>query len=282
MADSDQSKGHENQFHLIDLRMIQSGSEQCGPGYAFGPARRDHYLFHYVLSGNGTLYAKDQRGEARSYDIAAGQGFMIYPDDTNTYVADTSDPWKYIWVEFDGLCVKPTLAKTELSKNTPVYRPRSLDLKNNMVEEMRYITAHSETGSLNVTGHLYLFLDYLLQSAKADRLRRPRGMRDFYVGTAIRFIEDHFQERLRIDEIASVCGIDRAYFGKIFHEAVGMSPQAFIMDYRMHRAEALLRETNMPIGEIAVAIGYENPLHFSRAFKNARGVSPRAWRESQR
>lgn len=272
----------DNHFHLIDLRMIQSGSEQCTPGYSFGPARRDHYLFHYVISGNGTLYGKDSKGQTTSFTVESGQGFMIYPDQLNTYVADLDNPWQYVWVEFDGLCVKPTLAGTELSRSCPVYHTNSAALRENMVTEMRYISAHPDTGTLCVTGHLYLFLDYLMRSAKAERLTHLRRMRDYYVRTAISFIESHFQERIRIGELASVCGIDRSYFGKIFHESVGLSPQAFIMNYRMRRAEALLRETDMPIGEIAAAVGYENPLHFSRAFKNARGVSPREWRESQR
>lgn len=269
----------DNRLQLVDLRMIQSGSEQCSPGHSFGPARRDHYLFHYVISGNGTLYGSGANGESKSFTVESGQGFMIYPYQLNTYVADLENPWEYVWVEFDGLCVRSSLAGTELSRNRPVYRANSTVLRENMVTEMQYISAHPETGTLCVTGHLYLFLDYLMRSAKTEQLNSLRRMQDYYIHAAIAFIEAHFQERIRIDELASVCGIERSYFSKIFRESVGVSPQTFIMNYRMGKAETLLRETEMPIGEIAAAVGYENPLHFSRAFKNARGISPREWRE---
>ena len=67
-------------------------------------------------------------------------------------------------------------------------------------------------------------------------------------------------------------------FGKIFHETVGKSPQEFLMNYRMTKAAELLKLTKLSISDIGNAVGYPNQLHFSRAFKNVYGVSPRNWR----
>ena len=47
--------------NFIDLCMYQFGYEQCDPGHSFGPATRNHYLFHYVLSGTGTLMADNAK-----------------------------------------------------------------------------------------------------------------------------------------------------------------------------------------------------------------------------
>ena len=46
---------------FIDLGLYQFGLEQCAPAHSFGPATRNHYLFHYVLSGSGTLYGPMSR-----------------------------------------------------------------------------------------------------------------------------------------------------------------------------------------------------------------------------
>ena len=58
----------------------------------------------------------------------------------------------------------------------------------------------------------------------------------------------------------------------------GRSPQEFLISYRMTKAAELLKLTTLSVGDIGCAVGYENPLHFSRAFKNVYGVSPREWR----
>ena len=54
------------------------------------------------------------------------------------------------------------------------------------------------------------------------------------------------------------------------------------MNYRMVKATELLKLTGFSIGDIANAVGYPNQLHFSRAFKNVYGVSPREWRNKNR
>ena len=53
--------------NFIDLCLYQYGKEQCDPGHSFGPATRNHYLFHYVLSGTGTLMADNSKGITQTY-----------------------------------------------------------------------------------------------------------------------------------------------------------------------------------------------------------------------
>ena len=61
---------------------------------------------------------------------------------------------------------------------------------------------------------------------------------------------------------------------------MGESPQAFLLHYRMARAAQLLKDTKLSVGEIAQQVSYDNQLHFSRAFKNVHGVSPREYRQT--
>ena len=89
--------------NLIDLNMYQFGREDCEPSHMFGPAKRNHYLFHYIISGNGILYSDDERGNTQTYKLHENQGFMIFPNQITTYVANDIHPWHYIWIEFDGL-----------------------------------------------------------------------------------------------------------------------------------------------------------------------------------
>ena len=246
------------------------------------PAARNHYLFHYILSGTGTLLADDTKGITQNYQIRSGQGFMIFPGQVTTYIADSNVPWEYLWVEFDGLRITEALSMTDFSKNKPVYHPHNKELRDKLADELMYISHHPKESPFHLIGHLYLFLDYLIQSAHSTQLLSNNKMSDYYIKEAINYIEQNFQNNITIEDVASVCGINRSYLGKIFKKNTGQSPQEFLMNYRMVKAAELLKLTSLSIADIGSAIGYENQLHFSRAFKNIYGVSPREWRNQHK
>lgn len=267
---------------LIDLNLYQFGWEHCESGHSFGPAARNHYLFHYIISGKGTLMADDCKGVTQTYSVKSMQGFMIFPGQITTYFADDELPWEYVWLEFDGLRVKSILESAGFTPDSPVYHARYKDLREEMMREMLYMTQNRDSSPFHLMGHLYLFIDYLVRSSASTSIQQGSKLRDFYIHEALHFIEHNFQNDISVEDIAAVCGLNRSYFGKIFKEAVGKSPQDFLLNYRMAKAAELLKLTQLSIGDISSAVGYENQLHFSRAFKNIYGESPRAWRNNNR
>ena len=264
--------------NFIDLGLYQYGWEQCTPGHSFGPAARNHYLFHYVISGTGTLTADDSKGVTQTYSIKTGQGFMIFPGQITMYTDSKDVPWEYAWLEFDGLRVKEAIEIAGLSFDNPIYHARSKDLREEMMNEMMYIVHHSDAPPFHLIGHLYLFLDYLTRSSAQLYNSKHSKLRDYYIKEALTYIEQNFQNDISVEDIAAVCGLNRSYFGKIFKDTVGKSPQEFLLNYRMIKATELLKLTALSVADIGNAVGYPNPLHFSRAFKNVYGISPRTWR----
>ena len=210
---------------------------------------------------------------------------MLFPNQINTYIADQDLPWEYTWVEFDGLRAKEIVSTAGLSPDHPVYHAGSKDLRNEMMNEMLYIARHPGSSSespFHMIGHLYLFLDYFMRSAATVRMNQSGKIRDFYIKEALSFIEQNFQNNITIEDIAAFCGLNRSYFGKIFHDTIGKSPQEFLISYRMTKAAELLKLTSLSIADIGNAVGYPNQLHFSRAFKNVYGTSPRSWRNTNK
>lgn len=268
--------------NFVDLGLYQFGWEKCDPSHSFGPASRNHYVFHYVISGTGTLMADDANGVTQTYQIKSGQGFMLFPHQINTYIADKNLPWEYTWIEFDGLRVRETVEIAGLSLDKPIYHAASKDFRTDMMNEMLYIAQHSNESPFHLIGHLYLFLDYFTRSSASIKLNQGGRIRDFYIKEALSFIEQNFQNEISIEDIAAFCGLNRSYFGKIFRDTIGKSPQEFLMSYRMVKAAELLKLTELSIADIGNAVGYPNQLHFSRAFKNIYGVSPRNWRNENR
>ena len=143
---------------FIDVNVFQFGREKCRPSHSFGPAVRNHYLFHYILSGRGTLESTDRLGRIHSHQIGPGEGFMIVPQQINTYQADKEDPWEYIWLEFDGACISQPLFAAGLDFDHPVWRPgedrNKTDMENRLdvdyissnVKSVVYISAKNENG----------------------------------------------------------------------------------------------------------------------------------------
>ncbi|MCI8785176.1 MAG: AraC family transcriptional regulator [Eubacterium sp.] len=268
--------------NFVDLGLYQFGWERCAPSHSFGPAARTHFLFHYVISGTGTLYADDSSGVTQTYQIKSGQGFMIFPNQITTYIADKNLPWEYTWLEFDGLRVKEAVEIAGFSLNDPIYHAHSRVLRETMMNEMLYIAEHGDLSPFHLIGHLYLFLDAMTNSVSSIKLKKGGRLRDFYVREALTFMEQNFHNDISVEDIADNCGLNRSYFGKIFKESTGRTPQEFLLNYRMTKATELLKLTKLAVGDISNAVGYDNPLHFSRAFKNIFGISPREWRNQNR
>lgn len=267
---------------FVDLVPYQYGREDCAPGYSFGPARRNHFLFHYVISGKGQLRYTDTSGQKQHVDVHAGEGFMIFPGKINTYQADQSDPWHYIWIEFDGLRMHERLSQVGITEDDPRYAPTAADARDEMMRQMLYIVEHLDESPLNVVGHMYLFFDFLTKSTeRPSRQDRHGDLRSFYISEAIEYIERHYQEDMTVGDIAANSGLDRSYLGSLFKASVGTSMQQYLMNYRMSRACELLNLTALAVSEVGVAVGYPNQMRFSRAFKNAKGVSPREWRKRE-
>ena len=237
--------------NYIDLRLYQYGWEQCEPLHSFGPFIRNHYLFHYIISGKGTLDSTAEDGVTHRYSLEAGQGFLICPGQINTYSADADDPWKYAWLEFDGLRAAEYLGSAGLGVAQPIYQPGDPALAGNMRDIMLYITDHSNASALHLIGCLCLFLAALIRSSA-------------------------------IEEIADVCKLNRNYFSKIFKESMGCTPQEFLIRMRLAKATELMRTEDLPIKDISALCGYPNQLHFSRAFKQRYGTSPREWRNQNK
>ena len=281
----DVMRPHEIEFSTFeggvftDLMPYQYGREVCTPGHAFGPARRSHYLFHFILAGSGTLTATDDAGASKVHELHEGEGFLIFPGQITTYVADLEDPWEYTWIEFDGAHVKTQLDREGLSPASPVYESQDAERCKQMVAAMRSLLDHRNASQFYLEACTYLFFDAFLTSIKPHRANSASRLHSFYVDNALAFIEQNYQNEVTVEDIARNAGLNRSYFGKVFRDAMGVSPQQFLIGYRIEKACELLKLSNLSVGDVGRAVGYPNQLHFSRAFKNACGASPRAWRQ---
>ena len=178
--------------NFLDLRLYQYGWEQCAPLHSFGPFVRNHFLFHYIISGKGSLDSNNAQDVTQKYHLSGGQGFLICPGQVNTYAAGKQDPWKYVWLEFDGLRAAEYLASAGLGVSQPIYRPKTAAQGDTLRDRMLYIAGHSEASPLHLVGHLCLFLDELIESSSTRRETKGNQLRDFYIQEAVTYIQQNY------------------------------------------------------------------------------------------
>ncbi len=255
----------------LGLAVYNTGRQQCEPSYLWGPAVRDHYLIHYVISGSGTLFLGNEQ-----HNITAGDAFLVTPGNLVSYIASKHHPWEYLWVGFHGSDAKGLLMLTDFSAQEPVVRfpdgKRMIDLLE-QIYNAQGSAAHQEA---RMCGHLYLFLAYLIECAK----KRPNetDASYSYVELAQRYIEHNYSQHLGVDEIASHVGISRSHLYRVFVRHLSLSPNNYVVRFRVAKACALLA-TPLTIAEVAGSVGFDDPLYFSRVFRSVKGMSPLAYRK---
>ena len=96
------------------------------------------------------------------------------------------------------------------------------------------------------------------------------------------YILDRLSHQNSLAELASVVGMSRSSFGRAFKSSVGVSPHRWLLQQRVERAKEHLAAGLLPLAEIAQVTGFVDQAHFSRMFRCLEGISPGAWRRSQR
>lgn len=84
----------------------------------------------------------------------------------------------------------------------------------------------------------------------------------------------------KIDDLAAIAGVAPSHFCRLFKSAMNVTPHGFVMRVRMERAQSLLRQTELPISQIAEAAGFSNQSAFTRAFHTYNGMAPGQWRDA--
>ena len=263
--------------NFLDLAPYQAGYAKNISGESFGPCARNHYLFYYIISGAGTLSLDDNT----TYHIVTGQGFLIFPSQVTRYWADQDHPWEYVWIEFDGTYASEIVRQAGFSPDSPVYRSSDRIITATMHNAMMELAENREETQFYKISKLYLFADCLIRSSSSAPLQMTSGNSpaDHCIQTAFFYIGKNFMNDIYVSSIAEKCNVHRNQLLRIFKDKLGMGPQEYLIKYRMSKGAQLLLTTGLTVKEIGSAVGYDNQLHFSRAFKNVYGISPANFRK---
>lgn len=89
-----------------------------------------------------------------------------------------------------------------------------------------------------------------------------------------RVVEENYTSPISVDELAYLSGRSLSSFKREFQAIYGESPARWIREQRLRKAHEMLQSTSLSVTDIAYSLGFENPTHFSRIFKQSYGISP--------
>lgn len=254
-----------------DLHINNFGYSVTKPCHKYGPAVRNFYLIHYILDGKGEFFANNN-----CYPLAKGQGFLIEPDYQTVYMSDADEPWTYIWVGFSGKKAKEILRTIGISQSFPIFTCTPQQHPEKYIMDM---LGHNNANY----GDLYrqMAMLYLFFSCLADANKDHAGVSsedNVYISHAIRYIQNHYSEAVRIDELARYVGLNRSYLSTLFKKHTGLSPLKYLQNFRLTKAAHLLSMTQLSIASIAISCGYQEPESFYKIFRQTTGLSPTQYR----
>jgi AraC family transcriptional regulator len=114
---------------------------------------------------------------------------------------------------------------------------------------------------------------------EADNGRRPvQPLQKWRLKRVVEYVDTNLSNKVSLLDLAAVAGLSRMHFASQFRGATGLRPHDFLLRRRIRRSEELLRNSTMPIVEIALSVGFQTQAHFTTVFKRYVGCTPRQWR----
>lgn len=231
------------------------------------------FLCFIVLSGEGTLSYEEQ-----TYQL--DQGDCVFIDCRKAYSHSTSDNlWSLQWCHFYAPFLPAVYEKYKERGGRPVFHPNNLAKFRELFSEVYLLASSSDyIRDMRLNEKLSMLLTMLMEESwhPEDSMVSKKRME---LTKLKEYLDEHYTEKISLDELAIHFFINKYYLTKIFKETYGTTINSYIIAKRITRAKQMLRFTDMTLEEIAIAVGMNGGNYFSRMFKKIEGISPREYRK---
>ncbi|WP_460796820.1 helix-turn-helix domain-containing protein [Microbacterium sp. GXF0217] len=214
-------------------------------------------------------------GDAGPLRVERGSVAILPPGTRHRYRADSADPWTIWWAHVTGSDVDDFLTAIFADGRGPIVELHDVYSAVQSLEEAVAALEEDETMPMlfAAAGALWRLLAQITSSA----MRGTAVTHD-----RIRHVQDYLRNNLdtafSVPELAAMAGLSTSHFSALFRSSAGTSVKDYLKRLRSARARELLLTTEMTISEIAMSVGYDDALYFSRQFRAINGVSPSEFR----
>lgn len=102
-----------------------------------------------------------------------------------------------------------------------------------------------------------------------------------YINIVIKYIEESYAHSVSLEKVAEVVGLNPVYLSYLFKKIKKVNFSEYLNEVRLKKAEELLTNSTLKIGEISEQIGYKDARYFSSLFKKRTGMSPNEYRNNK-
>jgi len=273
------------------ITVTGAGYQPVGPGDAPIPNRHHPPGHSYswkagrVLGEHALVYVTHGQGEFESIptgrlELLPGDAAVLFPGVWHRYRPRPDTGWGIYWVHFVG-----TIAG-DLENRRVLIPPHAVvrcGLDDMIVEAFRGLldairTDAPGSGPLAAAKTLEILARV---TATARPTQTPSRLKQI-VRRARLLLEERPGAMPVIDDIIQGFDVSRTHFFRAFRRETGQTPYGYHLQITIRRAGEMLRNSDLPVKEIAEALGFRNPYHFSKLFKNKTGASPRHYRDRWR
>jgi AraC-like DNA-binding protein len=237
------------------------------------PHGRPEYVLIVCLAGKGRV-----KLESHSHHLCRGHGVVLPPGRAHAYTADARDPWSLFWFHFAGGRAADYVAALALDPAHPRFWVQDVEQLGDAFEECFscVLGGYTDADLLGLSTSFGRLLGRCrtLQRSASLRLRRTENR----VLRTLQFMRQNLHRTLTLEEIARHGSLSVPHFGAMFRRQMNCPPLELHIRLRMQRACELLEGTDHHVGEIGEALGYADPLYFSRIFRQKIGKSPTQYR----
>lgn len=233
----------------------------------------EHQIF-YIRDGKGTVKFKC----GKCIQVKAGSVNILRPNEWHRQMPDAKAGWEEVYIGLGGEMVERVVREL-----FPNHEPVVIDTSSVPKFDTNIMSLVAEILADEADKPHSLAIKALSLIASLAEIRS--GMNeDASTYIAIRranfYIARHLSETIDLGALAHRSGLSYSYFRRCFRAYTGCSPLAYQLSLRIWRAKRLLKGTDMPISEIAKALGFYSQAYFARFFRKDTGMSPTSYRAS--
>ena len=205
--------------------------------------------------------------------VLPGHALIALVPEKSRYRLPTGDlpPWTFAWVNFFGeLALR---LWTELRAEAGPVIPLSCAAVRQLRQLARGTLRRGWTDPYQISAAAYRFYLEVVRHLPSTGPRSPA--RD-----AALYFQAHYEQTLRMKEVADRAGMSREHFTRIFRQEMGRPPAVYLRELRLERAARLLRTTTMPLAEVALRSGWPSTAKLDYFFRRRKGVSLREFQKT--
>ena len=261
----------------FEMSLDECGIEQGIPGFGYKYEVLKDAVIHYISKGYGTFKINDE-----VYNLKQGDIFILLKGMNVEYIASIDEPWEYYWIGFSGSKANECLKRTAIIESYAASCKEDSKIPHIILNMCEISKTYNPSCSDDI---LLLKELYSLLYTLIEEFPRPFEYKDkelhAYIQEAINFINSNYMNSITVNEIANHVNLSRSYLYKMFIKNLKISPQKYLINLRMYKATLLLKNTKIPIGEVASKVGYSDSLLFSKTFSKYFSMSPLNYRNNQ-